>query len=806
MFQYLQYFTPRLRNSVQKISTCPVSIVAAPAGSGKTSLVRQAANRSGLRTLWVNVADINPQNSYAKFCEAFDIVNTSDMEKLSGLGFPSGKNSSIIASRIMTANEGGEDCILVVDGFQYLQSVLPVNVLSALLHHQKKWLHLVILTSHIWDGLLFDASSIMLIEAKDFSLMPDEIRAFFAEEGVIISGDEAERIFHVTNGWSAAVFLHLHQFSRFGRSINENNTMVLVEELIWNRMNKDMKEYMLKLAPFDSFDRKAVCHVLKCETLPVDFIETLRSTPLITFDAVNHLYKPHKIMLGFFRTVLDQRPPEYKTETYNCAGEYLMSIHKMKEALYCFAGAANYQRILGVDHVALYPETAGDEAYYKLILQVLKEVPASVRNSYPATMLCFARVLFEMKELNLCRQLLREVQENAELLADNHLLGEAVLMSHLEDFPDICKMRQKYECAAELLNGVSRIILPDSPYMSGSLSILDLFYTVPGNADQIAAELEEAIHLYSTLTDGHGSGADLLYRGELALLRAQFEDALIFSYKAEQRAAQNGQYTIVAGALMLRGNAAIGLQDEALLEETMRSLENSLTNPPLKHGKEQFFHMISSALQLQYYASGRPEQAAAVCPEFRAPHPADRLLFYTRIVGWMFTARYAKVIGIMEHEKERNDGWGLLSLLFDKLIRAAAYAALGKKRISEKLLAEAGDIAKPDHLSGILQLGDAICKILWNGVAEDSHSPSREKTEKGEVLRSPVQDLTTREREVARLAAQGMRNREIAKKLYISEGTVRNHLSIIYQKLNIDRRGKLSVFARELSDTEGDIV
>lgn len=806
MFQYLQYFTPRLRNSAQKISTCPVSIVAAPSGSGKTSLIRQAAEQSGLRTVWVNVADITSQNSYAKFCEAFDIVDTSSKEKLSELGFPSGKNSGIVASRIMTANESGEDCILVVDDFQYLQSVLPINVLSALLHHQKKWLHLVILTNHIWDGLLFDAGSILLIDAKDFSLIPDEIRTFFAEEGVIISGDEAKRIYNVTNGWSAAVFLHLHQFSRFGRSINENNTMVLVEELIWNRMNKDMKEYMLKLAPFDSFDRDAVCGVLKCDTLPEDFIETLRSTPLISFDAVNHLYKPHKIMLSYFRTVLDQRPPEYKKERYNSAGEYLMSIHKMKDALYCFAGAANYARILGIDHVALYPETAGDEAYYRLILQVLKEVPVSVRNSYPTTMLCFARVLFEMKEHNLCRQLLREVRENAEQLADNHLLGEVVLMSHLDDFSDVCKMKQKYEYAAKLLNGVSRIILPDSPYMSGSLSMLDLFYTVPGDADRIAAELEEAIHLYSTLTDGHGSGADLLYRGELALLRAQFEDALIFSYKAEQSAVQNRQYTIAAGALMLRGNAAIGLQDEALLEETIQSLENSLIDLPPKHGKEQFFHMISSVLQLQYYVSGRPEQAAAVCPEFRAPYPADRLLFYTRIVGWMFTSRYAKVIGIMEHEKERNDGWGLLNLLFDKLIRAAAYAALGKKRISEKLLAEAGDIAKHDHLSGILQLGDTICKTLWNGVAEDSHSPSCEKTKKGEVFRSPVQDLTTREREVASLAVQGMRNREIAKKLYISEGTVRNHLSIIYQKLNIDRRGKLSVFARELSDTEGDIV
>ena len=53
------------------------------------------------------------------------------------------------------------------------------------------------------------------------------------------------------------------------------------------------------------------------------------------------------------------------------------------------------------------------------------------------------------------------------------------------------------------------------------------------------------------------------------------------------------------------------------------------------------------------------------------------------------------------------------------------------------------------------------------------------------------EELTPREREVAELAAKGLRNSEIAETLCISENTVKHHLKIAFQKMNIDRRSKL---------------
>lgn len=60
---------------------------------------------------------------------------------------------------------------------------------------------------------------------------------------------------------------------------------------------------------------------------------------------------------------------------------------------------------------------------------------------------------------------------------------------------------------------------------------------------------------------------------------------------------------------------------------------------------------------------------------------------------------------------------------------------------------------------------------------------------------SPAGDLTEREREVIRSIAQGKSNREIAGQFYISEKTVKTHISHILAKLGLKDRTQLAIFA-----------
>jgi DNA-binding NarL/FixJ family response regulator len=62
-------------------------------------------------------------------------------------------------------------------------------------------------------------------------------------------------------------------------------------------------------------------------------------------------------------------------------------------------------------------------------------------------------------------------------------------------------------------------------------------------------------------------------------------------------------------------------------------------------------------------------------------------------------------------------------------------------------------------------------------------------------LEKDRKELSQREKEVVGLVASGHRNKEIANKLFISEQTVKTHLSNIFQKLEISDRLELALYA-----------
>lgn len=55
-------------------------------------------------------------------------------------------------------------------------------------------------------------------------------------------------------------------------------------------------------------------------------------------------------------------------------------------------------------------------------------------------------------------------------------------------------------------------------------------------------------------------------------------------------------------------------------------------------------------------------------------------------------------------------------------------------------------------------------------------------------------DIHEKELEIIQLVAEGLNNKEIAAKLFLSEGTVRNYLSVILEKLNVRDRTQLAIF------------
>lgn len=78
----------------------------------------------------------------------------------------------------------------------------------------------------------------------------------------------------------------------------------------------------------------------------------------------------------------------------------------------------------------------------------------------------------------------------------------------------------------------------------------------------------------------------------------------------------------------------------------------------------------------------------------------------------------------------------------------------------------------------------------------DSEIAERTRQAKDRASRAP--SLTPRERELVELVRQGLRNRDIASQLGVTEGTVKVYLHAIFDKLGVDNRTELAMRAPEL--------
>lgn len=66
----------------------------------------------------------------------------------------------------------------------------------------------------------------------------------------------------------------------------------------------------------------------------------------------------------------------------------------------------------------------------------------------------------------------------------------------------------------------------------------------------------------------------------------------------------------------------------------------------------------------------------------------------------------------------------------------------------------------------------------------------------------PIRGLTARQREVARLVADGLSNAEVASQLYVSQATVKSHLTIILKRLNMRDRTQLAILLNRTSQID----
>jgi len=84
-------------------------------------------------------------------------------------------------------------------------------------------------------------------------------------------------------------------------------------------------------------------------------------------------------------------------------------------------------------------------------------------------------------------------------------------------------------------------------------------------------------------------------------------------------------------------------------------------------------------------------------------------------------------------------------------------------------------------------------RAMIASILNDRVNPNVAPDQNTETLR--IAKLTEREREVIRLIGEGIKNRQIAERMYISEATVRHHLTSVFAKLGVEDRFELVIYA-----------
>lgn len=346
-----------------------------------------------------------------------------------------------------------------------------------------------------------------------------------------------------------------------------------------------------------------------------------------------------------------------------------------------------------------------------------------------------------------------------------------------------------------------------------------------------AGELDAAEELYQRAirlaTDNNGtqkwiSGTSYTGMGEIMLLRGDLESAMEYYREGLSKSSEWVDLLSINGRLgMARALAALNLFDDAykeisLAEEIAGKFEVTLYDDRCVESQRKFLLI----------KAGRSEQAiqatvqAPFAGEKEIPSDGSYIESYVSFSEILIQARlhliereYEKCIHLAQQVAESTEPsrW-LLQKLEAKLILMHAY---WKRDSADQVMDLAEEILDYTSKRGIIQPvideGADMARILYKvrdmGCKHEyitillTHFPLARRSEaaaSGAGNNLSKDSLSNREIEVLTLLAQGLSNKEIAEKLYVSLRTVKWHTSNIYSKLGVRSRTRAVATARLL--------
>lgn len=789
-------------------------MIEAPAGYGKSTAVRWAMRDIAPEQVhWFTAVSFLQDTSLDWFIRQIGTLDSEAGAALRKLGFLNRSNVSEAAD-ILSRLSIPAPCYLILDNFQLIGDNWPLPLLQAISDRPCDGLHVILISQNFKKlRAVFESSSgVSRLNSRDFLLGKKDILLYAKQLGLSLSKQQVDTVYRNTEGWAAAVALYLKSLQENPEKLPEFRDMDgLLHEFFWRKVSCREQEMLLRVAVYDCIQEEQLPEIAPGQEAALKNL--LVRTPLMHHDLRARASYPHELLRHFLLEMLEAMPPDFRCQVYENAGEIYRRSGNNKKAVECFFQAGNDEHLLSCELIGLIGENFGSVSYTSLARRVLQRCPPETLARYPLSMLRLCLALFGGTDFLGFEAALEQSRKILEDMGDKQLMGEWYLLSAFREFPDIPRMKQQYEKAAQRMSAPSQIFNRREPYMFGTTSMWYLFYRTPGKMMETAEQLRDMLEVYNPLTGNHGAGAYELYLGEALSVQGRFDESDIYAHRAAMLSEQWQNATVTYGAALLLGINAIYQSDMISLQKAIEYLETkALAYPFLQHTAIN----TQMAETVRTYLLGlmmEPDRSAAW-----ARGSADMLgdLTFTnfmaktnRITDLILKKDYKRAIASVEASLQLDSR--LISLSTRNFMcvgLALCYLSMAAVPKAAEWLEQSLTMAEQDknytflacfrkYLS-VLFLLPSIKKKHETAIAEikalEIHYTRAEESRIFAMLEKypdQMAGLSEREREVALLAAEGLRNKEIAQKLFISEETVKSHIRSIFNKTNIDRRSKL---------------
>ena len=797
------YISERLQESLRPISRCTMTSVVAPMGYGKTTAVNwYLAERARAEAMNVIRISVYADNRTIFWKSVQDAFAHAGLDFLRDYPCPGDAASgSMLTDDLCHALAGENPYYIFIDDFHLLKDPRIPPFLCTLANRMPGNVHLIVSSRDQFlpaGEIVRLGSRVHQIGTEQLRLNHTELAIYAHKCGMDLSEAQIESLLHSSDGWFSAIYLNLRTLSERGALPDRNSdiysmfTAAMIDPLPENQrvflaVMGLADEFTVEMARFVTGDDDAE-KLIAVLTTQNAFVKRLPDGVSFRF---HHMMK--ECAERTFLTLEKERQRGYRENYgawYEAHRQHLHAIAAYRQSGDFDALLRVIQRDSGILLSSLNPES---------VLEMIGACPEETLKAHPLTILVLMRCMFNWrmipKMMELKALLLASIEERPEMPAVERgdLLGECDLIMSFLCYNDISAMSRLHRSASAQMSRPAISIHKSGGWTFGSPSVLMMFYRAPGELERELNEMDESMPHYYKITDGHGQGAEKIMRAEAAYMQGRFTDACIALEGAYAQIEGNGQenMALCCDFLAWRLSLHADVEQRYSFEERYAEL--------LRHHNAAWIN-IWSAISAYYHAlTGETEGI----PELFGAHrlssvnllaPGRPMIEMIENQVYLAQGAFAKVIGRSEGLLALCEGMHYaLVALHVRIQTAAAYEQLGKAEEAGAWLARAlSDAAQDGLVMPFVENYDALRPIL---AREGGSGLIARIIELGEAARArrmartrPVafDALTQREYEIVRLMARRLSNREIAERLFLSEGSVKQYVNRIYSKLQIE--------------------